>query len=198
MHDKHDPKVGPMNDGYLVGLNHHRLGFKVFYLNNCESNKYQEFLQFFLKHTLHQLTVFYSGRDTITHSIHGIEFKDRCISCSDFGKLISENYNSKCKIVFISDSTSGGSVFGIQFFSDNSITSNIISFSVAKCTDPNSKEGRRSHGLFTYFLCKIIYECPNITPKKLSERINPSLKRFNETMICEYSNNELENQSFFQ
>ena len=194
-HDKHDPQIGPMNDGYLIGLQHHRLGFKVFYLYNCPAQQYPQFLEFFLKFTLRQLTVFYSGRDSIISGSHGIEFKDNTISCNEFGKLISENYNGRCKAVFISDITTGGSVFDIKSVHENS---DIISLSVNKSTDPDSKEGRRSHGIFTYYLCKILYECPNITPKRLTERMNPSLERFNETFICEVTSHDSENQPLFK
>ena len=194
-HHKHDPKIGPMNDGYLIGLHHHRLGFKVFYLYNCISSQYPQFLEFFLKYTLEQLTVFYSGRDSIISGSHGVEFKDNSISCNEFGKLISENYNGRCKAVFISDCTSGGSVFNINSVANES--SNIISLSANKTTDPDSKEGRRSHGIFTYYLCKILNECPNITPKRLCERMNPSLERFNELFICQLSSKELGESPIF-
>ena len=196
-HDKHDPKIGPMNDGYLIGLNHHRLGYKIFYLYNCNCNQYPQFLEFFLKYTLEQLTVFYSGRNTIASGTPGIEFKDNSISCSEFGKIIDDNYNGRCKVVFISDSTSGGSFFDLNPVANNSKPSNIISLSAGKCTDPDSKEGRRSHGIFTYYLCKILNECPNITPQRLAERMNPSLKRFNETFICEVTDHNSENQPIF-
>lgn len=194
-HDKHDPKIGAMNDGYLLGLQHHRLGFKVFYLYNCNCQQYPQFLEFFLKYTLQQLTVFYSGRDSIVSGSHGIEFKDNTISCSEFGKLISENYNGRCKAVFISDCTSGGSVFDISTVANGS---DIISLSVDKTTDPDSKEGRRSHGIFTYYLCKIFNECPNITPKRLCERMNPSVERFGENFVCQVTNHDSENQPIFK
>ncbi|KAK8834655.1 hypothetical protein M9Y10_026473 [Tritrichomonas musculus] len=194
-HDKHDPKIGPMNDAYLIGLHHHRLGFKVFYLYNCNCQQYPQFLELFLKYTLQQLTVFYSGRDSIVNGSHGIEFKDNTISCNEFGKLISENYNGRCKAVFISDCTSGGSVFDIKSVANNS---DVISLYVNKTTDPDSKEGRRSHGIFTYYLCKILNECPNITPKRLIERMNPSLERFSETFTCEVTSHDSENQPIFK
>ncbi|KAK8878549.1 hypothetical protein M9Y10_005329 [Tritrichomonas musculus] len=193
-HDKHDPKIGPMNDGYLIGLNQHRLGFRIFYLHNCNSSQYSQFLQFFLKYTLQQLTVFYSGRNTATNGSPGIEFKEDSISSSDLGKLIAESYNRRCKAVFISDTTSGGSVYDIISVNKES---NIISLSAGKSTDPDSKEGRRSHGIFTYYFCKIIYENPNITPYRLAERMNPSLKRFNETFFCEVSDHNSESRPIF-
>lgn len=196
-HDKHDPQIGPMNDGYLISLNHHRLGFKIFYLYNCSSNQYQQFFEFFLKHTSEHLTVFYSGRNTISSGNAGIEFKDSIISCSEFGKLTTENYNGKCKTVFISESTCGGSVFAINSASKKSNSPKIISLYAAKNTDPDSKEGRRSHGIFNCYFCMILSECPNITLERLEERMNSSLKRFNSKFVYEVSNGDLKCQPIF-
>ena len=192
-HDKHDPKIGPLNDAYMLGLNHHRLGFNIFYLRNCEASKYPQFLEFFLKYTLQHLTVFYSGRNE-----GGVEFKDRNISSSEFGKMISENYNGRCKAIFISDSACGGSVFNINPLVSQNRPTDVISLYANKSTDPDSKEGRRSHGIFTYYLCKILNECPNITPVRLADRMNPSLKRFNMTFGCEVTNHDSENQPLFK
>ena len=45
----YDLGVGPLNDGYLIGLKHHRFGFKVFYLYNPRSDLFTSFLGFFIK-----------------------------------------------------------------------------------------------------------------------------------------------------
>ena len=197
-HDKHDPKIGPMNDGYLLALNHHRLGYKIFYLYNCNASQYPQFLEFFLKYTLEDLTVFYSGRNTLTSGSAGIEFKDNSISCSEFGKLIAENYNGRCKAIFISDSTCGGSVFDIRPVINSGKPSNVISLYASKSADPDSKEGRRSHGIFTYYLCKILNDEPSITPHRLAERMNSSIKRFDEAFVCEATDINIENQPLFK
>lgn len=189
-HEKHDPKIGSMNDGYLLGLNHHRLGFKIFYLYNCQSNQYTKVLNFFLKNTKIQLTVYYSGPD----SIDGIEFKDEKVSCNQFGDIISNCKNDNCKFVFISDCISGGSVFDIQKVS----TQKMITFSVNKIAEPDSKDAKRSHGIFTYYFCKIIYEQPNITPKRFYDRMNAFLKRFNESFTYDFTDKNLEDESIFQ
>lgn len=55
--------VGPLNDGYLVGLKHHKLGFKIFYLYNSRREEFTSYLSFFILKTSEALTVFYSGRD---------------------------------------------------------------------------------------------------------------------------------------
>lgn len=193
-HEKHDPKVGAMNDAYLIGLHHHRLGFKIFYLYNCSAGQYPQFLEFFLKYTLDHLTVFYSGHNTLKSGTAGAEFKDSSISCNEFGRIISQNYNGRCKAVFISDTTASGSVFDINSVGSGS---NIISLYASKSSDPDSKEGRRSHGIFTYYLCKILNECPNITPHNLILRMNASLKRFDETFVCEVTDHLSENQPMF-
>ena len=199
-HDKHDPKVGAMNDGYLFGLYHHRLGFKVFYLLNCIQGNYPKYLQFFLFHTRENLTVFYSGRDTIDFGSHGVEFKDKNVTANQFGRLIARDNNGKCKVVFVSDCAAGGSVFDIQAVNkvNNPNPSEMISFAANKITDPNSKVGRRSHGIFTYYFCKIIYEDPSISPKRLVERLNASLARFSESVDCQMTNALAENEPMYK
>ncbi|KAK8899574.1 hypothetical protein M9Y10_001890 [Tritrichomonas musculus] len=199
-HDKHDPQVGVMNDGYLFGLYHHRLGFKVFYLYNCVQGNYPKYLQFFLIHTRENLTVFYSGRDSINMGCHGIEFKDKTVTSNQFGRLIARDNNGLCKVVFVSDCIAGGSVFDISMVNkvEKPNPSGMVSFSVDKLADPNSKDGRRSHGIFTYYFCKFIYECPNITPQRLVERMNASLKRFNMTFSCESTSQSVADEPMYK
>ena len=196
-YDKYDPQIGPMNDGYLVGLIHHRLGFKVFYLHNCKQGNYPKWVQFFLNHTTVNLTVFYSG-----HNKNGIEFKDnKSVSKEQLSKLINENNECKCTALFISDCSEGGSVFEINKDNKNNNeeenTKRMISLSIEKSAEPNSKESKRLHGIFTYYLCKFIYDQPNITPKRLSERMEPSFQRFKSRFICETSNEKLQDIPIF-
>ncbi|KAK8894827.1 hypothetical protein M9Y10_023265 [Tritrichomonas musculus] len=180
--------VGPLNDGYLVGLKHHRLGFKVFYLYNSRSEEFTTFLGFFMKNTSQALTVFYSGRDD---NSEGIEFNNGSLSKSYINETITSNCNGKARVMFITDCLGGGSVFDIDG------CTNTISFSVKKIGDIESKEVKRSHGIFTYYFCKITSDCPNITPNRLIERMNPSLNRFNEEFDCEFTNKELSEKPIF-
>lgn len=180
--------VGPLNDGYLVGLKHHRLGFKVFYLYNARMEEFSTYLRFFMNITTQSLTVFYSGRDD---NSEGIEFKAGILSKSSIREIIKDNSNGQTRFMFITDCLGGGSVFDING------CQNAISFSVAKSGTIESKEIRRTHGIFTYYFCKITSDCPNITPKRLVERINPSLTRFNELFTCEMSNETLEDSPIF-
>ena len=199
-HDKHDPKIGPMNDGYLFGLYHHRLGFKVFYLINCRQGNYPKYLQFFLYHTHNSLTVYYSGRDSIDYGTHGVQFKDENVTADQFGQLIARDNNGKCKVVFVSDCAAGGSVFDIQNVTrvNNPNPSEMISFAVNKITDPNSKVGRRSHGIFTYYFCKTIYDDPAISPRRLVERLNGNLARFSESIDCQMTNPLAEGEPIYK
>lgn len=190
--------VGPLNDGYLVCLNHYRHGFKVFYLYNPKSDLYLKFLGFFMKFTKVELTVFYSGPDLTSFGIEGIEFSNGCLSKDSIGNIIAQNCTGKARILFMTDCIGGGSVFDID--SCNHLKdvkpSNMISFYVNKM-EPESKESELSHGIFTYYFFKIINECPNITPDKLVDRMNPSLNRFNEIFRCEITNNELADSQIF-
>ncbi|KAK8888116.1 hypothetical protein M9Y10_039177 [Tritrichomonas musculus] len=183
--------VGPLNDGYLMGLKHHRFGFKVFYLYNGEDIEFANYLAFFMKNTRKALTVFYTGRTTNKES--GISFPNTCIMKETIVKIVTSSYNGKARVVFITDSLGSGSVFNV-----NAIPAkNMISFYVEKTVKPETKEGRLSHGLFTYYFCKITSDCPNITPNRLIERMNPSLKRFGITFKCENSDSDLNEKPIF-
>ncbi|KAK8836862.1 hypothetical protein M9Y10_037387 [Tritrichomonas musculus] len=194
-----DLGVGPLNDGYLVGLKHHRLGFKVFYLYNPQCNEFADLLGFFLKNTKDALTVFYSGRDMSSCGTQGIEFMNGSLSKNEISKIIEENNNGKARVMFITDSLGGGSVFDIKTSNQkNGVAEpNMITFFVTKSCSPESKEGKRSHGIFTYYFCKITSERPNITPKRLLERMNPSLSRFSEIFRCQVTNQKLVDSPIF-
>lgn len=183
--DENKYRVGPLNDGYLIALKHYRLGFKVFYLYNSKINQFPFFLQFFMNNTADTLTVFYTGNESNSESI---KFKDGNLSKNYIQKIISSNCNGKLRVVFITDNLGGGSFFDITR------CSNAISFSVKK-TEPNqSKENKRSHGIFTYYFCKMIGDKPIITPNAFVEQTKQSLIRFNEIVICELTDDELGNR----
>ena len=181
--------VGPLNDGYLVALNHYRLGFKIFYLYNSRSDEFPTFLGFFMKNTTKYLTVFFSGRN---HGKKGIEFNRGNISKNFICDVITRNCNGKSRTIFITDSITGGSAFDIDK------CSNVISLSVKKNRSSDFKEFKRSHGIFTYYLCKLINEYPKITPKGLTERMNISLHRFNARLRCDISNEGLDESPIFE
>ena len=103
------------------------------------------------------------------------------------GDEITSHCTGKAKVVFITDSLNGGSVFSIQ---DGK---NLISFSVKKDSVDESNRNKRSHGILTYYLYKIINDCPNITPNELENKINPQLERFKEVLVCETNNKKYRN-----
>lgn len=197
---ENDLGVGPLNDGYLVGLKHHRLGFKIFYLYNSRSDEFTSYLSFFTRNTSHSLTVFYTGRDSMYSGTQGIEFNNGSLSASSISEIISQSENDKAQMIFITDSCNGGSVFGINEIKSNTTSSNplnLISFYVTKSSSPKSKDSIRSHGIFTYYFFKIISIKPNITPNGLVERINPSLSRFKEIVRFDLSKKELADRPIF-
>ena len=199
-HHKHDPKIGAMNDGYLFGLYHHRLGFKVFYLHNCIQGNYPKYLQFFLFHTTENLTVYYSGPDACESGQHAIEFKhDKFVTAQQFGHLTARDNNGKCKVVFVSDCTTDGSVYDISQVTKlgNPNPSPMLLFHTIKSTDPSSKEGRRSHGVFTYYFCKILYDDPSISAKRIVERLNAFMNRFGHSVACESTDPAIMNDPIY-
>ena len=195
--DEKELGVGPLNDGYLIGLNHHRLGFKVFYLYNSGIEGFKTFLGFFMRNTTISLTVFYSGNEYRDNGTGGIEFNSNSISRISIGEIISEHLDCKARVMFMTDCVGGGSVFDIEGIKGEELGTNMISLYVKKISSPESKESKRSHGIFTYYFCKIISDCPNISPSRLSERINSSITRFNENFIIESTNQKLIDSPIF-
>ena len=185
--------VGPLNDGYLVSLIYKKLGFNIFYLYNPRKEEYLNFLDFFMKKTKIELTVFYTGHDMSSTGSEGIEFINGSLSRNSIGNIIAQNCSGKARVLFITDCYEGGSVFDINsgYHQKDAQPLNMISFYVIKTDSPDSKDCQRTHGIFTYYFCKIISQCPNITPDNLVDKINPSLNRFNEVFQCEISNEEL-------
>lgn len=191
---KRDLGVGPLNDGYLVGLKHIRNGFKVFYLYDPKKEVFQNYLIFFLKNTREYLTVFYSGRSCNC----GIDFYVGSLSKETIGDIISVNSNGKAHVLFITDCPAGGPVFDINIINDeDSPTRNLSSFYVEKLYDPESKRSKRTHGIFTYYFFKNAGNTPSITPSKMVEQISPQVKRFGEIVRCDVSDHHLSNSPIF-
>ena len=186
----YDLGVGPLNDANLIASRHHRLGFKVFYLYNPKCDEFTSFLPFFMKHTQNSLTVYYTGRC----NIYDIHFRKGNVSISSINEIIAQNNTVKERVIFITDCIEGGSVFNIPH---TNTESNMISLFVNKLYSPQSKEAKRSHGIFTYYFLKITNDTPNITPVRLMERMKPSLKRLNQAFCYDFTNEQLSNQPLF-
>ena len=191
---------GPLNNGLFIGLNHHRFGYKVFYLYNPRCEEFVKFLGFFLQNTTQSLTIFYSGPDSSKAKIHDIEFKNGPLSSKVVGEIISHNINESAKVIFITDSCNGGSVFDINSLCSFFCRKNtkVISFYVTKGENKlNSKEYKKSHGIFINYFCRIMCDSPEITPNLLVKQINPSIHRFDEFFKFETTSRDLSNSSIF-
>lgn len=184
-----DLKVGPLHDGYLVGYNHNKLGYKVYYLYNSLYLEFVSYLWYFMENTTVSLTIFYTGKN---RDCQGIEFSDGILTKSSIGEIISTHCNGKANILLITDSLNGNSVFGIEG------GQNIVSLFVKKERIDDSKKNKRSHGIFTYYLCKLINDNPKITPNELEEQMNPLLERFNEVFASESTSRELLKNPIFK
>ncbi|KAK8845819.1 hypothetical protein M9Y10_020742 [Tritrichomonas musculus] len=194
-YDEEDSKlgVGPLNDGYLIGLKHFKIGYKVFYLYNCPMEEFLLALGFMIRNAKENLTVFYSGRDD--KIMDGIEFSDGTLFRDEIAAAITKFSTEHQQIMFITDCLSGGSVFDIDG------CPNAVSFYVKKAGNgvkKSSKEIKQTHGIFTYYFCKITNENPKITPNKLVEKMNLSLNRFVEEFAFETTNDELNKSPVFQ
>ena len=186
--------VGCCNDAYLISLIHMKLGFKIVYLYNTNLVTLIKFLGYFLEHTISAFTFYYTGHDSaskIRNVGHGIKFIDKsCISDQELGKFIAEKSNGKEFILVLSDCDGGGSVFNMETAvkSENKSLSDIVCFKSHKSKlTPDAKI--RTHGLFTYYFCKLIKQFPTLSPKDMEEKLNESMARFNISFSYETSEN---------
>ena len=197
-----DLGVGPLNDGYIIGSDHHNLGFKVFYLYNPNSNEFLSHLNYFIKNVTKSLTIYYSGADSIDkNGIHGIQFIDTFIPSSQISILVCKECNPKVKVIFLSDCRTGGSIFDVDSMMSDYCANPLIILSFFANKDKISKDNKdmkRSHGIFTYYFCNIISETPNITPASFIERVNTYILRFNELAIVESTKPELFDSPIFE
>lgn len=194
--NKHNPQIGVLNDGYLFALYHHPLGFNVLY--HFMQGNYPKYIRFFLHNTTESLTVYYSGPGKTQSGANGVEFKDTFLTTYQLGHVISNDNNGKCKVIFVSDCTNRRSVFDISEV--NKVKSNpspMVSISTKKSVDSDSKEGRRFHGILTYYFCKVIYDNPSIPIQRAIDRINCFIDRFGQTVCCESTNQAIINEPVY-
>lgn len=188
---KYELGVGPLNDGYLMALRLHKLGFNIFYLYNPQSEEFGQYLAFFVKNTTKQLTVFYSGR--VTNKNTGISFSYTALVKESIAKIVEENYNGETKLVFITDSLGSGPAFAVN----SGPHKNMTSISAVKKGKPTNEDLVKKQGIFTYYLCKVLNECPTISPNQLAEKMNNSLSRFDEELRCENSDDTTANAPLY-
>ena len=201
--------IGPFNDSYLIALNFHKQGYKIFYLHNPTSQEFIDYLQFFLKNTQKTLTVYYSVRivsipnqDPRLPNTTSIVFDDGQLPDVDVINMVRDNSNEQCRVIFISDCSCGGSICDMKNLSkENSRNlTNAISISAHVNPDVAANQKMKIHklqGLFTYYFCKLMTESPDISPERLVERLNPYLERFDETTETDFSNKEMQSAPIF-
>lgn len=195
--------VGPLNDAYLFAKIHRKLGFKIAFLYNPDKLTFIKTLEFFLMHTMVNLTIFYAGRDSSskqTRTSHGILFDGEQIpySSTELGKLVGEKSNGQCKVLIISDCGSGGSIFNMKAATktENAHCSTLVSFSTdKKLLEP--KERRRTQGLFTYYFCKLIRQFPNSSPNEMVDILNQSFERFGMSFNSQLSSDDVGDQPIY-
>lgn len=191
-HKNVDLGVGPLNDTQMIGVNMHRRGFKVFYLVSPRKEEFINYCQFFSQNTQNKLVIFYTGRGFLSDGEHtNIMFNDGNATPQELGQAISQA-NTSNHIVLITDCCTGGSAFDVR---EN--PHDIVSLGISKPASEKDRHDRRTHGIFTYYLCKILNEAPDITPAALVDRMNPPLKRFDASLICHETNPELDSVPLF-
>lgn len=192
---KYELGVGPLNDGYIFANHMNKMGYKVFYLYNTESDKFSDFLAFFMKNTSSYLTVFYTGR--VMNKSRGISFAKTALSQESMENIITQNYNGQSHVVFVTDSLESGSAFNI----DKLPYKTMISIAVKKKIDPKSivvSYDKHYHGIFTYYLVKEITRNPAATPREIVENMSSKLSRFDERVVIDTSDPSLNDFPVFK
>lgn len=195
--------VAPLNDAYLFSKIHTKLGFKIVFLINPDKLTFIKTLEFFLKHTMTSLSIFYSGRDSsskATRTSHGIQFDGEQLpfSSTDFGKLVADNSNGQAKVLIISDCGCGGTIFSMKAANktENAHCSAIVSFSTdKKLLEP--KERRKTQGLYTYYFCKLLRQFPNSSPNEMADILNQSFERFGVSFNPQVSSDDVADQPIY-
>lgn len=203
--------IGPLNDSYLVAANHHRRGYRIFYLYNATRDEFINFATFFIKFTVQSLTIFYSGRCTklganrngkIEGYNNAMVFEQGYFIDPEMGSILSENAKGNLTIVLISDCCKGGTIWDLDAIKKDysNLPTNIVSISaveISEITLQGTSLKKNTDGIFTYFFWEITNTTPNIALDKLEERINPKMERFNLKLVYGMSANDLYEKPIF-
>lgn len=186
--------VAPLNDAYLFAFIHYKLGYKVIFLYNPDKSVFVKSLKFLLAKTSNTLTIYYSGNDSfskISQVNHGIQFNYKeNITDTELGILFRQKKDARIKIFIFSDCTTGGSIFSMKNVKKDMNLPNIVSISANK-SSLMPKEKRMSHGLLTYYFCKLIMNFADSSVKKMIDLLNMSMRRFGITFTPIVSDEEL-------
>ncbi|OHT05719.1 Clan CD, family C14, metacaspase-like cysteine peptidase [Tritrichomonas foetus] len=201
--------VGPLNDAYTVAQNHHNMGFQIYFLHNSTKEEFLAFLEFFLKNTKKELTVFFTGHGASVKDKNGDESDgfdeamvfDKGFIVDDDLALMLKNADGKCRVILLTDCCHSGSIWDIQSSkkTGQKLPPNIISLSAAKDsqTAKQTTIGKKSQGIFTFYFWKFVNENPKITPKQLESKINVAIKKFNQCFVFASTSKGMENKPIF-
>lgn len=204
--------VGPMNDAYIVAYNHHRRGYKIFFLHNSTRDDFLTYFKYFVLNTKKALTIFYAGRSTTltrnynigdlnSNKIKAMVFEQGYVYDNEIGNILSNFKRNDAKIVLISDCCHGGPVWNLNsaFHNFSYLPENMISISVQNSDDISDYDKIliTNDGAFTIFFWKISNDFPNITPKQLIKKIGPQLSKFSLSIVYHTSSKDLDTKPIF-
>ena len=202
---------GPINDGYMIALQHYQRGYYVYFLHNPTKKQFETWASFFLKNTQKYLTIFYEGRSTTLVGTKGDVIKGQCdaivfeldyLRDQEMGELLSQNTNKNCKVLLISNCCKGPSIWCLDSarFEDIKLPPNITSISPMSESGESSEVYKKNKkeedmdGIFIYHLLKIEKENPNITPNQLAEQIDPQLNKYGLSLYHYSTSSDLDSQ----
>ena len=166
---------GPINDGYMIAMNHYRRGYQIYFLHNPSRLQFMSFTSFFLRNTKTALTIFYEGRSTtlvgngdevIKGKSEAIVFDLNYLKDHEMGELLSRNAKTECKVVLLSNCCGGPAIWCLDSnnFQNIELPPNIISICVKNKEDSlknhsnqkihHRKKRDKTAGLFIYYLLR--------------------------------------------
>lgn len=195
--------VGPLNDAYLFAFIHYKLGYKVVFLYNPDKSRFVKSLKFFTAHTTSCLALYYSGPDSyskISQINHGILFNyNEYITDDEISILVGQYGDAALRVFVFQDGICGGTIVNIKTARSASKGNcpDIVTFTVSK-NDLTPKEKRLSHGIYTYYFCKLIRQFSESSVRRMAELLNMSMKRFGVSVTPTVSGDELLERSMIQ
>ncbi|KAH0789096.1 Clan CD, family C14, metacaspase-like cysteine peptidase [Histomonas meleagridis] len=185
--------VGPINDSIITASFHRYMGYEVYYLHNTKPNTFMNFLKQFLRLTICNLTVYYTGHGSNIKDTNGDEddgydevmvFDDGYIVDDDLAICLKENCNGAARIILLTDCCHSGTIWDIPENIRNAIAfpPNIIAISSAadNQTSKQATINEIEQGLFTHHFWKFLKENPRLTSNEMEVKINDKLHKYNQ------------------
>jgi hypothetical protein len=180
----------------------------VYYLHDPPKAIFLEWLRKFLQVTREYFTVYFSGHGGQVSDLNGDEddgmdeamvFPDGYIIDDDLSLILRRNCSGITRVLLLTDCCHSGTIWDIpedvkiamQMFPANILS--ISSSSDSQLSKQASGVGgvQGDQGLFTYFMFTALRDNRNLTPTQLFTKLDPVLRKFEQTMSFQATRPEL-------